>query len=62
MEQGVKEVTPLYNTNADAEWEVDPAGWRDLPDSEPTDEDEDVPTSRYVKDVLGFDPDEEDWT
>lgn len=54
--------TPLYDTNADAEWEVDPNDWRDLPDSEPTDDDEDIPTSRYVKDVLGFDPDEEDWT
>lgn len=51
----------LYDTNADAQWESDPANWRNLPDSDLTDDDEDVPTPRYVKDVLGFDPDDEDW-
>ncbi len=55
-------MTPLYDTNADAEWGSDPNNWRDLPDSDTTDDDQDVPTPQHVKDVLGFDPDEEDWT
>ncbi len=54
-------MSKLYNTPADAEWKQDPSNWRNLPDSDPTDDDQDIPTPKYVKDVLGFDPDEEDW-
>ena len=55
-------MTPIYDTQADAEWGVDPVDWRKLPPGEPTDDDEDVPASQALIDVLGFDPDEEDWT
>ena len=44
---------------------VDPADWRNLPDEDGDDDaldrDESLPTPQYVIDVLGFDPDDEDW-
>jgi len=61
LEQGIEMTNPLYDTDADAKWDVNPADWRNLPDSDLTDDDQDVPTPKHVKDVLGFDPDEEDW-
>lgn len=36
--------------------------WRDIEDPDPTDDDEDVPCHGYVAAVLGFDPDELDWS
>jgi len=37
----------------------DPTNWRNMPDPEEDNEnDEDVPCPKFVKDVLGFDPDE----
>lgn len=44
---------------------VDPTDWRNLPDEDGDDDaldrDESLPTPQYVIDVLGFDPDDEDW-
>lgn len=55
-------MTPVYDLDADIDFEdSDPSKWRDLPDSDRTEDDEDIPTPRHVKVVLGFDPDEEDW-
>lgn len=52
-------VTPTWSEG------VDPSDWRNLPDEDGDDDaldrDESLPTPQYVIDVLGFDPDEEDW-
>lgn len=43
--------------------DIDPTDWRNMPDPDGEDEeavenDEDIPTPKYVMDTLGFDPDE----
>ena len=54
-------------TDSDISWPegVDPENWRNLPDvdgdDESLDNDEPLPCPQYVKDILGFDPDDEDW-
>lgn len=50
-------------------WEkgVDPNDWRNQPDPDGEQDDlldmddEDLPAPNYVVELLGFDPDEEDW-
>lgn len=54
-------------TDADISWPegVNPEDWRNLPDvdgdDESLDNDESLPCPQYVEDILGFDPDDEDW-
>lgn len=54
-------------TDADISWPegVNPEDWRNLPDvdgdDESLDNDESLPCPQYVEDILGFNPDDEDW-
>lgn len=56
---------PVYDIEADVGWPeaIEDADWRDLPDLDDDDleNDEDEPASEHVIDLLGFDPDEEEW-
>lgn len=54
---------PVHGLPVDAEWDgVDSKDWRDLPDADgELENDEDAPAPEYVVEVLGFDPDDEDW-
>lgn len=63
--------TAIYDMPADAEW-AEELDWRlepdpDNPDDDPElearleNDDPDLPCSDYVKAMLGFDPDDEDW-
>ena len=53
---------PIYDLPAEASWEggIDPRDWRNLPEPEGDeyDDDEDMPAPQWLIDVLGFDPDE----
>lgn len=51
----------LYGTGADADFPVDPAGWRarvDPFEQELDADDEDLPVTPEVLDILGVDPDD----
>ncbi len=54
-------IHPVAGLDADVEWEdgVDPESWRDAPEGDNNDNDEDNPIEGDVEEILGFDPDEE---
>lgn len=54
---------PIYDLPADVSWtDSDPNDWRnEEPEEDTSDDDEDEPTPDYVKSILGFDPDDEEW-
>jgi len=41
--------------------DYDPAAWREHPDPDPDEGDDEVQTPEWVKAIAGLDPDEEGW-